>query len=192
MHTTHKTYIASRTSAAKKSSYLNVKHTVQKRLHQMKASWWDRKPKELQEAADKHNIKQFYEGLWAVYGPRSSGSLPIHTTDGETLLTDKSDTGSSYSSTLSSLLTCVLQHHLHCFPMFSNTIFIASPWAPTPSSCFLVFNTTLRSSPCHSTPCLLLPHGPCHLSSPLHHVLQSHPILAFLEPPKQLQCLQKS
>lgn len=50
----------------------------------MKDSWWDRKAKELQEAADKHNIKQFYEDLWAVYGPRSSSSSLIRISDGET------------------------------------------------------------------------------------------------------------
>jgi len=32
-----------------------------------------RKAAELQEAADKHDMKAFYQGLKAVYGPREAG-----------------------------------------------------------------------------------------------------------------------
>ena len=83
MYGTHNSYIANKTLAAKKSSYLNAKHIVQIRLRQMKDSWWDTK------AQDKHNTKLFYEGLRAVYGPKSSGSAPIRSSDGKTLHTDK-------------------------------------------------------------------------------------------------------
>ena len=89
MYGTHNSYIANKTSAAKKSLYLNAKHIVHTRLRQMKDSWWDSKAQEIQEAADKHKTKLFYEGLRAVYGPKSSGSAPIRSSDGKTLHTDK-------------------------------------------------------------------------------------------------------
>ena len=39
-------------------------------------------------AADRHEMKAFYGGLKAVYGPRAVGSAPVKSTDG-TLLTDR-------------------------------------------------------------------------------------------------------
>ena len=53
MHSSHKVYMLDRSSAALKSQYLNAKHTVQKRLSQMKNTRWAKKARELQEAADK-------------------------------------------------------------------------------------------------------------------------------------------
>jgi len=53
----------------------------------MKDLCWDKKARELQEAADKHNTKLFHEGLRAVHAPKYSGSAPP---DRETLLTDRS------------------------------------------------------------------------------------------------------
>ena len=53
MHSSHKVYMLDRSSAALKSQYLNAKHTVQKRLSQMKNTRWAKKVRELQEAADK-------------------------------------------------------------------------------------------------------------------------------------------
>ena len=81
MHNTHSSFIANKTSAAKKSQYHHTKHVVQTRLRQMKDSWWENKAQELQKAADKHNIKLFHEGLRAVYSPKSSGSAPIRSLD---------------------------------------------------------------------------------------------------------------
>ena len=44
----------------------------------MKDDWWFNKARELQDAADRHDLKVFYDGLKAVYGPRDTGpSLQI-------------------------------------------------------------------------------------------------------------------
>ena len=104
MHNTHSSFIANKTSAAKKSQYLHAKHILQTRLRQMKDSWWENKAQELQEAADKHNMKLFHEGLRAVYGPKSSGSAPIRSLDGEKLHTDKAEILTRWAEHFNSLL----------------------------------------------------------------------------------------
>ena len=57
----------------------------------MKEKWWTRKSQELQDAADQHNMKRFYDGLKAVDGPRDSGSAPVCSKDGSTLITDREE-----------------------------------------------------------------------------------------------------
>ena len=88
LHCTHTSWIAEKSSSAKKHAYLDAKRASQRRLRQLKESWWRRKADELQLAADTHNSKAFYEGLKAVYGPKSSGTSPINSSD-NTLLTDR-------------------------------------------------------------------------------------------------------
>ena len=90
LHSSHKSWISDKSSSAKKYAYLEAKRSSQRRLRQMKESWWRRKAEELQLAADTHNAKAFYEGLKAVYGPKSSGTSPIHSSD-NTLLTDRDE-----------------------------------------------------------------------------------------------------
>ena len=75
MHSSHEAYILDKSSAALKSRYLNAKHTVQKRLRQMKNTWWEKKAWEVREAADKHNTRKLNEGLRPVYGPRTLAML---------------------------------------------------------------------------------------------------------------------
>ncbi|KAL8575860.1 hypothetical protein ACOMHN_014865 [Nucella lapillus] len=55
----------------------------------MQDSWLSAKSDEIQGYADRHVTKRFYDALKAVYGPQSSGSSPLLSTDGSTLLTDK-------------------------------------------------------------------------------------------------------
>jgi len=51
----------------------------------MKNHWWDSKAAELQDAADRHDTKSFYQELKAVYGSRECGSAPVKSLDGHTL-----------------------------------------------------------------------------------------------------------
>ena len=55
----------------------------------MKEKWWKNKAAELQDAADSHDMKRFYSGLKAVYGPKVSGSVPVWSADGSKLISDK-------------------------------------------------------------------------------------------------------
>ena len=89
MHTAHKAWISDKNSSAKKQLYLTAKRESQRRLRKMKETWWRQRAEELQVAADTHNAKAFYEGLRAVYGPKSTGNSPVYSSDNETLLTDR-------------------------------------------------------------------------------------------------------
>ena len=55
----------------------------------MQDSWYSAKADEIQAYADKYDIKRFYDALKAVYGPRSSGSFPLLSSDVSKLLTEK-------------------------------------------------------------------------------------------------------
>jgi len=55
----------------------------------MKETWWSATAKVLQLVTDRHDMKAFYDGLKAVYGPRDTGSIPVCSKDGKTLITDR-------------------------------------------------------------------------------------------------------
>ena len=55
----------------------------------MQDAWLSDKADEIQSYADRHDTKKFYDALKAVYGPQSSGSSPLLSSDGTTILTDK-------------------------------------------------------------------------------------------------------
>ena len=50
-----------------------------------KNRWWNNKAAEVQAAADRHDMRTFFHGLKAVYGPREAGSVPVRSLDGVTL-----------------------------------------------------------------------------------------------------------
>ena len=76
-------------SAAKKAAFTNMRKTVTAKLRTMQDSWLSAKADEIQGYADRHDSKRFYDALKAVYGPQCSGSSPLLSADGNTLLTDK-------------------------------------------------------------------------------------------------------
>ncbi|KAL8568047.1 hypothetical protein ACOMHN_000271 [Nucella lapillus] len=76
-------------SVAKKAAFTNMRNTVQAKLRSMQDSWLSAKADEIQGYADRYDTKRFYDALKAVYGQQSSGSSPLLSADGSTLLTDK-------------------------------------------------------------------------------------------------------
>ena len=77
------------TSAAKKAAYTSKRSTVQAELRTMQDAWLSNKAGEIQGYADRNDMKNFYSGLKEVYGPSSSGSFPLLSSDGTTLITEK-------------------------------------------------------------------------------------------------------
>ena len=68
----------------------NVRSTLQTKLRQMQDTWLSKKADEIQEFADRNDMKCFYESLKEVYGPTTSGSVrPLLNADGSSLITDK-------------------------------------------------------------------------------------------------------
>ena len=82
---------------------MHLRSKVQTELRQMKDKWWKAKAAELQQHADEHNSKKFFDGLKAVYSPSSNAMAPVRSADG-TLLTEKSDIVQRWSDHFSQLL----------------------------------------------------------------------------------------
>ena len=55
----------------------------------MQDSWLRKKADEIQSFADRKNMKMFFDALKTVYGPQSSGTTPLLSADGTSLLTDE-------------------------------------------------------------------------------------------------------
>ncbi|KAJ1104860.1 hypothetical protein NDU88_002269 [Pleurodeles waltl] len=77
------------TSASKKAAYNSIKSKVQAKLREMQDFWLSRKADQIQKYADSNNSKHFYDALKTIYGLQSSGTSPLLSADGSTLLTDK-------------------------------------------------------------------------------------------------------
>ncbi|XP_063587786.1 uncharacterized protein LOC134765037 [Penaeus indicus] len=64
------------------------------------------KADEIQNYADRHDLKRFYDALKAVYGPQSKGSSPLLSADGSTLLTEKKQILERWAEHFHSVLNC--------------------------------------------------------------------------------------
>ena len=55
----------------------------------MQDSWLSSKTNEILSFADRKDMKKFFDALKTVYGPQSSGTTPLLSAEGSSLLTDK-------------------------------------------------------------------------------------------------------
>ena len=55
----------------------------------MQDSWLSKKADEIQSFADRKDMKKFFDALKTIYGPQGSGTTPLLSSDGTSLLTDK-------------------------------------------------------------------------------------------------------
>jgi len=89
-HKLHRAYQSDPSSTDKKNAFTSVRRSVQCKLRQMQDSWLSAKADEIQSYADKNDTKHFYKALNAIYGPRSTGTSPLLSSDGTALITEKS------------------------------------------------------------------------------------------------------
>ena len=87
-HRIHKAHQDDTSSVSKKAACNNICKTVQSRLRDMLESWLSKKAEEIQSVADRKDMKKFHDALQTVYGPKSSGTTPLLSAGGITLLTD--------------------------------------------------------------------------------------------------------
>ena len=88
-HQKHKAYLRNTSSVPSKTAYSNICKTVQTRLRDMQDFWLRKKADEIQSFADRKDMKKFFDALRTIYGPQSSGTTPLLSADGTSLLTDK-------------------------------------------------------------------------------------------------------
>ena len=72
------------TTAAYKDAY----RLLRKCTHALKPDWWERKAVGLQRAADRNDMKGFYNGLKEVWGPKKKGPVHLKSTDGMETFSD--------------------------------------------------------------------------------------------------------
>nr|VZI24602.1 unnamed protein product [Spirometra erinaceieuropaei] len=84
----HKAYVDHPTDATKAAFYRS-RRQLQQRLREMQDAWTARKAEEIQGYADRNEWKNFFSAIKAVYGPPTKGTAPLLTSDGSTLLTEK-------------------------------------------------------------------------------------------------------
>ena len=88
-HQKHKAYLSDSSSVSNKTAYSNICKTDPTRLRDMQDSYLNSKADEIQFCADRKDMKKFFDALNTVYGPQSSGTTPLLSADGTSLLTDK-------------------------------------------------------------------------------------------------------
>ena len=70
----------------------------------MKNQWWEDKADQLQYYADVNNVKGFYDGLKAVWGPRINQPTQLKSKDGQQLYTENSEILSRWADHFNTLL----------------------------------------------------------------------------------------
>lgn len=76
------------TSASKRAAFNNIRGEVQEKRRKMQDDWPSSRAEEIQAFADRKDSKRFYDALKALSGPQPSGSFPLLSEDGTTLVTD--------------------------------------------------------------------------------------------------------
>ena len=87
-----------------RSRYASLRSQVQSSLHRMKNDWWQNKAKEIQEYADNHDPRNFYNSIKAVFGPAKGRNVPVLSADGTTLIKNKQEILKRWSEHFSELL----------------------------------------------------------------------------------------
>ena len=72
----------------------------------MQDSWLSKKAEQIQSFADRKDMKKFHDALKTIYGPKSSGTTPLPSADGSTLLTDKDAILKRWAEHFNSVLNC--------------------------------------------------------------------------------------
>ena len=78
----HQRVLQARSTRSTTAAYKDACRLLQKRTSKLKSDWWERKAVELQRAADRNDVKGFYNGLKEVCGPKKKEPVHLKSTDG--------------------------------------------------------------------------------------------------------------
>ena len=83
--------VLNRSTRKTKGKYKECNRALQKKCRELKNTWWQDKAAELQELANRNDMKGFYESMRAVWGPRVNHPDQLIDSDNHTLLTQRDD-----------------------------------------------------------------------------------------------------
>ena len=81
--------LLSRNTRANRAKLVETRSKLQQYTRELKSQWWEEKAESLQLAADRNDMREFYQGLREVYGPQKRGTTQLKTLDGDSILQDK-------------------------------------------------------------------------------------------------------
>ena len=84
----HQRVLQTRSTRSTIAAYKDAYRLLQKRTRARKSEWWERNAVELQRAADRNDMKGFYNGLKEVWGPKKKGPVHLKSTDGMEIFSD--------------------------------------------------------------------------------------------------------
>ncbi|VDL88656.1 unnamed protein product [Schistocephalus solidus] len=91
---------------ATKAAFFRCRCLVQKRLREMQDIWMIRKAEGIQGYADRNEMKNFFKAIKTIYGPCIKGTATLLSSDGTTLLTEKSQILKPWAKHFRSVLNC--------------------------------------------------------------------------------------
>ncbi|VDL92677.1 unnamed protein product [Schistocephalus solidus] len=103
----HKAYMDIRTDATK-AAFFRCRRLVQQRLCEMQDALMVRRAEEIQGYVDCNEMKNFLKAIKAIYGPCIKGTAPSLSSNGTTLLTEKSEILKPWAEHFKSVLNCSL------------------------------------------------------------------------------------
>ena len=88
MDQAHQRVLQTRNTRSTTAAYKDPCRLLQKGTHALKSDWWERKAVQQQQAADRNNMKGFYNGLKEVWGHKKKGPVHLKSTDGMETFSD--------------------------------------------------------------------------------------------------------
>jgi hypothetical protein len=76
-------------SVSNKERFKSFQAAAQREIRNMHDTWWEKKAEEIQGFAEYNNSKQFFSSIKTVFGLAKSGTSPLLSADGATLIKDK-------------------------------------------------------------------------------------------------------
>ena len=115
----YKAHMVDPKSVSKKDKLKSARSTVQQKLREMQDSWLRARAAEIQAYANRHDMKNFYSALKEIYGPSSSGTSPLLSADGASLITEKEKILNRWAEQFNSVLnrpSSINNEAIECLP----------------------------------------------------------------------------
>lgn len=96
--------LQSRSTRSTVAAYKDACRQLQQHTRSLKTAWWDSKAQELQTAADRNDMKAFYNGLKEVWGPQKKGPVKLKSADGLETISDNKEVLARWSEHFQKLL----------------------------------------------------------------------------------------